>query len=141
MLFLHRLMNNGGDVKDALDDVSVTPVVALRAYKSDPKFKAAWDEAMEAATTLIEHTAIRRAGYTKRKVLDMNGNEVEVEDKPSDKMVQTMLKARKPDVYSDKIRVTGGDGGPLQVRDQLIEQILALAGKATGVKDEPESKG
>jgi len=135
ILFLHRLVNNGGDIKDALDDVSVSPVVALRAYNASPQFKAAWDEAMNAATVLIEHTALRRASYTKRKVLDQSGVEVEIEDKPADRMVQMMLKARKPDVYSDKLQVTGKDGGPLQVRDALIEQILALV---AGTKDAKE---
>lgn len=138
VLFLHNLVRWGGDVKKSLDDVSVDPVVALRAYKADPVFKAAWDEAIEASNILIEHTAIRRAGYTTRTVMDPNGNPVEVEDKPSDKLVQVMLKARKPEVYSERIQVTGKDGGPLQVRDQLIEQILELA--RAGVKD-AETKG
>lgn len=135
ILFLHRLVTNGGDIKEALDDVSVNPVVALRAYRADQQFKEAWDEAMEAATLLVEHTALRRASYTKRKVMNQAGEEVEVEDKPSDRMVQTILKARKPEVYSDKLQVTGKDGGPVQVRDALIEQILTMLAAKEGNKD------
>jgi hypothetical protein len=128
VLFLYRLAHNGGDVKEALDDVQVSPVVAMRAYKASPEFKAAWDEAIEASNLVLESTALRRASYTKRMVTDQSGNQVEVEDKPSDKMVTTLLKARKPEVYSDKIRLADADGGSLVGRrDALIEEILAMA--------------
>lgn len=140
VLFLHSLSTNGGDVKAALDDVSVSLVIAHRAYNADPLFKAAWDEVMEASTWMLEHTALRRASYTTRKAMDQQGNLVDVEDKPSDRMVQTLLKARRPEVYSERMQVTGKDGGPLQVRDQLIESILALAGKSKGEDESGESK-
>lgn len=128
MLFLYQLANNGGDVKEALDDVQVSPVVALRAYKASPEFKQAWDEALEASNLVLESTGLRRASYTTRKVMDQNGNQVDVEDKPSDKMVLALLKARKPEVYSDKLRLADADGGSLVGRrDALIEEILAMA--------------
>lgn len=128
VLFLYRLSTNGGDVKEALDDVSVSPVVAMRAYKASPEFKAAWDEAIEASNLVLESTALRRASYTKRTVQSPTGEVIEVEDKPSDKMVTTLLKARKPEVYSDKLRLADADGGSLVGRrDALIEEILGLA--------------
>jgi len=128
VLFLYRLSINGGDVKDALDDVGVSPVVAMRAYKAAPEFKAAWDEAVEASNLVLESTALRRASYTRRKTVDQNGNEIEVEDRPSDRMVLGLLKARKPDVYSDRLRLADADGNSLNGRrDALIEEILGIA--------------
>lgn len=127
VLFIDRLSRTG-DVKEALDNVSVSPLAALRAYKDDPAFKAQWDEAMEAATLLLEAHAIKRGtkGH-ERKTLDNAGNLVTVESPPSDKLLIAALKARKPDMYSDKVRVTGADGGPLEVRDRLIESILLMS--------------
>jgi len=139
VLFLHEIQNNGGNVKEALNTVQVSPLVALRAYKADPKFKAEWDESLEAATMVLESHAVKRAttGAT-RQVLDNQGNLVDIEDRPSDKLLETMLKARKPDLYSDKVRVTGADGGPVQVRDALIEKILDMAA-SRGKKTDGES--
>lgn len=134
-LFLHELQHNGGDVKEALDAVRVSPLVALRAYKSDPAFKAQWDEAIEAANFVLEHHAVKRATKGNvRTTIDNQGNQIEVEDRPSDKMLTTLLKARNPSVYSEKMQITGADGGPVQVRDALIGSILELMAKK-GDKD------
>lgn len=140
-LFLHELQHNGGDVKAALDAVNISPLVALRAYKSDPKFKAEWDESVEAASMLLEHHAIKRSTQgNQRTALNDKGEEVEITDKPSDKLLVTLLKARKPDVYSEKVRLADANGQPLQTRDGLIEAILLLA-QGKGKSDDKETTG
>lgn len=75
---------------------------------ADPEFAAAWDEAEEEAIDALELAARERA---------IDG---------SDRMMEILLKAHRPEKYVDKLKteLTGKDGGAIQ-----FEQIEADARK------------
>lgn len=79
---------------------------------ADPGFAAAWDEAEEEAIDALELAARERA---------IDG---------SDRMMEILLKAHRPEKYVDKLKteLTGKDGGPvkLDMRHLTPEQLAAL---------------
>lgn len=75
---------------------------------ADETFAKEWDEAEQEAIDLLEKTAWDRATG---------------EDK-SDRMLEILLKAHKPEKYVDKIRseLSGPNGGPIPI--QAIERRI-----------------
>lgn len=76
---------------------------------SDPEFAAAWADAEEEAVDKLEQVARERA-------LDS-----------SDRMLEILLKAHRPEKYVDRVRseVTGKDGGPVEYRNLSDEEVEA----------------
>jgi hypothetical protein len=105
---------------------------------SDPAFAAEWDQAVDEGIDVLEQEAKRRAveGVSKpivqggRIVTDADGNALVVREY-SDKLLEMLLKAKKPDVYRDNARIehTGKDGGPIETRNDLApsERAARLA--------------
>ena len=100
--------------------------------KTDPDYKAAFDEARLMAADVLESEAVRRA--------------MAVED-ASDGLLTFLLRGNKPDVYKERYEHTGKDGGPIQVasmapdaRQARLASLLAKRnGTATPVTPEPGS--
>lgn len=80
--------------------------------RDDPEFAAAWDDAEEEAVDALEMRARERA-------LDS-----------SDRMMEILLKAHRPDKYVDKLRseVSGPNGAPISFNVSTLtdEQLAAL---------------
>jgi hypothetical protein len=89
-----------------------------RFYKlrhEDEAFAAAWLEAYEQGTQTIEQEAYRRAvdGYDETTT-DGDGNVLRVVRRYDSALLQILLKARRPDVYRDRLEVEGGQ--PVEIR-------------------------
>jgi hypothetical protein len=84
-----------------------------RARKSDPEFAAAWDEAFEAGTDVLEETAIKRA------------------TEYSDVLLLALLKARRPDKFMERQRLE-------HVRLNLSSAQLELEQMAARILQEDE---
>lgn len=106
---------------------SVTKAAALagtdrrRMYEQrdqDEAFAAAWAEAVELGTQMLEDELRRRAldGF-EEETFDGKGVLVRRVVRLSPQDLITALKARRPEVYRENQRVelTGADGGPLEV--------------------------
>ena len=105
----------------------------------DAEFAAAWDEAVDDDTDEIEAAMSERAKGWKDPVRDASGNVVGFRWKYSDKAAEIMLKARRPDVYRERVDVRHGlerGGSELPVR-QLVSDPAALEVLA-GVLDDIE---
>jgi hypothetical protein len=137
--FLDELAKNGGDAVNAL--LTAAPNVSVltlhNTLKRDKDFAALYEDSLEASTMVLRSAAVDR-GVRGTPVVkygkDENGNEV-VEAKsfdPSDKLLEAELKARRPDLYSDKqrVEVTGKDGGAIAVKSALVTDILGLLERA-----------
>jgi hypothetical protein len=71
----------------------------------DPEFAAAWDEAVEDATDLLEEIAWNRA------------------QKQSDLLLIFLMKANRPTKYRETIHqeITGPEGGPIRISEVIVE--------------------
>ncbi len=98
--FLERLAA-GYSVSHASTAARINRQTAYAHRDRDPAFAAAWEAALDAGTQALEDEAVRRA---------TSG------DKPSDVLLIFLLKARRPDVYRDRIEHTGAGGGPVEVK-------------------------
>lgn len=82
---------------------------------ADPEFEAAWHKAYDEFTHTLEAKAERMAA----EATPMSAT-----------MLIFMLKARKPNVYRESIRaeLTGKDGGPIEVRHNILREVMELIG-------------
>jgi hypothetical protein len=98
-----------------------------QAYKvraSNPKFAAAWAEAEEGATELLEAEARRRAYTGTQKPIYQNGHKVGQVREYSDVLLIFLLKAHRPSIYRENARLelTGANGGPIAT-SQVLEGL------------------
>ena len=112
-------------------DVGRTTVYGWRT--SDEAFARAWDDAIEGGTDRLEDEAFRRAhdGVAEpvisggRQVLDAEGAPLMVR-RYSDSLLTTLLKARRPDRYRD--RVSADVTASVKVGPDADEAFVAIVG-------------
>lgn len=73
-----------------------------RALETDPGFAEAFKEASRSAGDFIESEAVRRAVQGVKKAVYYKGEIIDWEVIYSDALLQTLLKAAKPDKYADR---------------------------------------
>ena len=100
--FLTQLSVNG-NVSAACDAAQIDRKAVYEKRKSDPAFAAQWDTALEIACDSLEAEAWRRAVNGVNSAIYSQGKYVADEVKYSDALMQTLLKAHKPDKYADKL--------------------------------------
>jgi hypothetical protein len=108
----------------------------------DEEFARAWDEIEAETTDAMEREAYRRGVLGVSEPVVSGGKLLGEVQKYSDTLLIFMLKARKPTVYRDNVKVehTGPNGGPIQiqappdadVRSTRAAQLLAQAGALEG---------
>ena len=137
--FLDELARNGGDSVNALMTAcpKVSVLVLHNTLLADKEFAKSYDNALDASTLVLRSAAVDR-GVRGIPVVkygkDEQGNEV-IEVKsfdPSDKLLNEELKARRPDLYSEKQRIelTGKNGGPIAMKSGLVNDIIELLERA-----------
>jgi hypothetical protein len=102
--------------------------------EADEAFAAAWDDAIDQGTQVLEDELHRRAieGWDEDS-FDGDGKLVRRVRRYSPALLIFSLKARKPDVYRDnaRVEVTGRDGGPMELeagyRPTTLADVVALA--------------
>lgn len=99
--------------------------------KADPDFALLWADAVEAGVDVLEDEARRRAVEgVEWQVFDKDGNVVRVETRYSDKLLELLLKGRRPGVYRENARVelSGPGGGPIEIEDRSasLPDVLAV---------------
>lgn len=127
-----------GLVTEAARRANVGRSTVYRRREDDEAFAAAWEELEAIVVERMEEEAHRRAveGVESHKY-DKDGNLLWTETKYSDTLLIFLLKARRPGVYRENVKVehSGPDGGPVQhdidigsekVRG-LLDQALAAS--------------
>ena len=84
---------------------------AYASAKEDPDFKALWAEAMEVAMDALEHQARERAMGWLEPVFNKDGEEVGFRRCYSDKMMEMLLKAHRPDKFRETVEHEVNHGG------------------------------
>lgn len=93
-------LRNSGNVRAACQAASISRTNAYKARNNDPKFRAAWDEAIEDAIDTLEAVAWQRA----RGGL-------------SDQVLMMLLRAHRPQLYRERVQVE-------VTREQDIEVVM-----------------
>lgn len=105
-------------------DLGYTTVQEWR--REDPVFAAQWSEAVEEGVDLLEAEARRRAEEGHDRPVFQGGIKVGTERVYSDALMQTLLKGRRKQVFSERTEVTGADGGP----QKMDIEVTFVSGKA-----------
>lgn len=93
-----------GNVRLSCEQANIDRHTAYNRRDRSKEFAAAWQTALDEAVDSLEAEARRRALET------------------SDTLLIFLMKSHRPDVYSDRIRHAGHDGGPLKV--QIVEELV-----------------
>lgn len=89
---------NCGNVRLSCEAVGIGRTTVYRWRRRWATFAAAWDEAQEDATDILEATAWKRAV-----------------DEASDRLLMFLLKAHRPERFKERVetQLTGKDGAPI----------------------------
>lgn len=109
-----------GIIRVAAEQAGIGRTAIHDALHSNPKFAAQYAEALVQADELIEAHALRRATVGEPEPLFMNTKNGPVQVatlmRKSDRLLEFILKARRPEKYRENIRqeISGPNGAPLQ---------------------------
>lgn len=116
MKFLHELAESGSVTKAAkAADVARQTVYEWR--EADAAFAAAWDQAIEIATDALEEEARRRAkdGW-EEPVFTKDGENCGTIRRYSDRLMEVLLRAHRPQKFREKVTVEHEIGEKLAER-------------------------
>lgn len=129
-----------GNLKRACDETGISATTHYQWLRSDPAYASAYEDAATEAAEMLEAEAFRRAHDGVDKPVFYQGEQCGVIREYSDSLLSLLLKARRPDVFGDKIKqeITGKDGAPLhnapdlsKLDEQELTALEALLRKAT----------
>lgn len=111
-----RVLAETANLKLAVDAAGFKTTAAVnRLRKTDADFDAAVIEAAEAASDMIEAEAVRRGVQGVKKAVYYKGEIIDYEIVYSDSLLQTLLKAAKPDKYTERKQTTVDINGKIGV--------------------------
>jgi hypothetical protein len=103
--FLEALAN-GATISSAVKSAGYARPTVYKWRAADVKFAAAWDDAIEEGTDLLEDEVLRRAKDGVEEPRFYEGEICGHVRKYSDTLAIFLLKARRPEKYSDKVTAT-----------------------------------
>ena len=77
-------------------------------------------EAREAAAGMLETEARRRAIEGTTETIFWQGLPIGTKVKHSDALLMFLLKGALPDKYAERKQITGGNGGPLEIHEEIV---------------------
>lgn len=107
-----------GNVSSACRKAKISRTVAYEDREADPVFGAAWAEALEVAVEALELEARRRAEKGVLEPVYQGGVRVGAVRRYSDTLLIFLLKAHKPEKYTQRADVTINGGAPLLILDR-----------------------
>jgi hypothetical protein len=98
--------------------------VTVYAWRQhDPEFAKAWDDAYAAGGDAIEEEARRRAMDGWDEAVFQGGEQVGVVHRYSDRLLERLLKGRKPQIYGDLVSITNQiQTEPVEIRVVYVDQ-------------------
>lgn len=121
-MFLRELSQTA-NVREACEKAVVCRATAYAHRERDPKFKAAWDSALEDACDRMEREAYRRAVEGVDEPVFYQGEECGAIRRYSDSLLTTLLKANRPEKFREnatvKSEISGPNGGPIDFETRL----------------------
>lgn len=119
--FFKRLRLNFGNVSRAAELAGFSRFTAYEHKKADPEFSARWDAIIEGLADDAEKELHRRAVKGVMEPKFYKGKKVANVRKFSDQLLMFMLKAKRPDIYRERMQMDTNVKGSLDV--SIVEQI------------------
>lgn len=96
--------------------------------EADPEFAAAWDEAEQEAADKLEREAWRRGVEGVDKPVTYQGKITATYKEYSDRMLELLLKAHRPDKFKDRVanEHSGPGGGPIETRTEVSHKLAKM---------------
>lgn len=134
-LFLDNLRITA-NVSDAARSIGVSRQAVYNERKEDKDFGLAWEDALGEALDNLEAALYKRAINGVTNDVFYEGSPCGTKTEYSDAAAMFLLKNRRPEVFSDKVRteLTGKDGGAIQLQNlsanELAARVIALLERA-----------
>lgn len=106
--FLEKLAA-GLSIRSAREMASIARSTVYRHRKEDAEFRKLWDEAIEDGTDRLEDEALRRALSGTERPIFQGGKQVGAERIYSDRLLELLLRARRPKKYRPEPRTPKED--------------------------------
>lgn len=130
--FLEKL-REGLSVTAACSAADIGRSTVYEWRQRDEEFEVAWHDAIEAGTDAFEDEARRRAVDGTLRPVFQSGAEVGQVREYSDRLLELMLKARRPQVYRERVDVSHSG----QIARPSAEELAA--NRAAGMDDDLEA--
>lgn len=133
--FLDHLRINA-NVSEAAKSIGVSRQAIYNERKEDKEFAEAWEDALGEALDNLESALYSRAINGVTNDVFYEGVPCGTKTEYSDTAAMFLLKNRRPEVFSDKVRqeITGKDGGAIQIQNlsdrERAERINAILDRA-----------
>lgn len=101
-----KYLAEGWSVRHSCEKSGCTPPTLTEYRKRDPDFDAACSEAIEMGTDALEDTALMRARFGVDKPVFYQGEECGTIREYSDQLLMFLLKARRPEKFTERMRQT-----------------------------------
>lgn len=101
LIFLAELAETGNATR-AASAAGVSRRTLYRLRKSDPGFRAAWEDAAEIGMTVIEDMAVQRATEGHDEPVFYQGKQIGSIHKYADNLLAMLLKAYRPDRFGNR---------------------------------------
>lgn len=143
------VLSKGGSITAAAAKAGMSRRGCYDWRDNDAAFAQAWEDAYEEGSDRLEDEAMRRARDGTLKPVYQQGKMVGKVREYSDHLMNTMLKARRPERFKERVAAehTGKGGGPIQtmdltkLNDEQLDRLADLVGAATGAGANPGGEG
>jgi len=111
--------------------------------ETDPEYRKMFEEAKPIAYDALEDLAVEAAVEGLEETTIENGIVTKVVKKRSERLLELLLRAKKPKEYKNTIAHTGADGeSPVEIelsaRDELLSRIAGLASRVAAPTSDRE---
>jgi hypothetical protein len=106
------------NVSEACRTANIGRTTAYEWREADPSFAAAWKDAEEAAADKLEREAWRRAVEGTDKPVTFQGVITATYKEYSDRMLEILLKAHRPEKFVEKSKVEHSGGVSITVSQE-----------------------
>lgn len=120
-------LRESANVSEAAKSIGVSRQAVYELRQKDTEFRSDWDDALAEALDNLEGEIYRRAHKGVTKEVYYQGIPCGAVTEYSDPLAMFILKSRRPEVYSDKLKaeLTGKDGTAIEISSLSTEQKLA----------------
>lgn len=122
--FLHYLAFSGS-VTYASGRAGIERRTLYRRKADDEAFAAQWEEALQLGIDRLQDDAMRRALHGTERAVFRNGQRVGSVQQYDNRLLQFLLKAHRPEVYSER-----GKSAPPPLPFDLAQRLAAAAPRA-----------
>ena len=123
-----EILQQTGNVSRAAREAGLSRQAVYARREKDTAFAEAWEEALASALDDLEEVLLARAREGVDKPVHFQGRQVGTVRTYSDQLAMFLLKARRPDVFSDAETGMQSKAGLRHARQELDRKLARLVG-------------